>query len=110
MLTSELIHVFHWIIYIGSIGALLCLFTKFRIWGALWIAILFASQAVFNGCLIVAWENYYRMKEGLALIPRDFLVDRFSSNHTTEVILSLVITAMSLAIVIISLNENKNNK
>lgn len=96
--TSEFIHLLHWAIYIGSFIALAVLLTRFRKWGALWIAILFASQAFFNGCLIVAWENYYRLKEGLTLIPPELLTDRFSSNHTVQTIISLAIAVLAFAL------------
>lgn len=108
MLTSDYIQLFHWIIYIGSILSVVVLFTRFRKWGALWIAILFASQALFNGCLIVAWENYYRIKEGLPTIPKDLLVDRFSSNHTIEILISAGIAVLALLIFILSLDGKKN--
>ncbi len=104
MLTSDYILLFHWVIYIGSVFALILLFTRFRKWGALWIAILFASQALFGGCLVNMWDNYYRLKEGLALIPNDMLVDRFSSNHIAQIIISAMIALLSFIIFLLSLN------
>ena len=105
MLPSELIHLFHWVIYIGSIIALILLFTRFRIWGAIWIAILFASQVLFNGCLVVKWENYYRTKEGLSPFTTGLLTDRFSPNHTTELIVALIISIIAFIVVLLSLKE-----
>ena len=107
MLASDAVHLFHWVIYIGSIVALIALFSRYRKWGALWIAILFASQALFDGCLIVAWENYYRAKEGLPIISRDLLVDRFSSNHTIQIVLSVIIALLSIIIFALSIKKHE---
>lgn len=105
MPTSELIHLLHWVVYIGSVLALVLLFTRFRKWGALWTGILFASQALFNGCLIVAWQNYYRAKEGLLPLQPELLTDRFSPHHSVQIILSILIALIAFAIVALEFIE-----
>lgn len=105
MPTSELIHLIHWVIYLGSILGLILLFTRFRKWGAIWIAVLFASQVLFNGCIVVAWENHYRLQEGLSPFTTGLLTDRFSSNHTVEIIVSAIIALIAIAIFLLSLKD-----
>lgn len=107
MSASEIVHLIHWGIYLGSILALILLFTRYVPVGAVWIAALFFSQAVFRGCLVIAWENYYRLKEGLEPIPSTMLTDRFSSNATLQVIISVVIALFAVMIVVVSKKYKK---
>lgn len=99
MIASELINVLHWAIYIGSFVAPLSLFTSYRKWGATWIAVLFLSQLIFNGCIVVQWENFYRVKEGLAPLQNSLLTDRFSSNIVMQQIVSFTLVVIAIGII-----------
>ena len=92
---SELIHILHWIIYILSFCAFGLLFTKYYKWGAVYIGILFLIQIIFNGCPVVDLQNYFRIQEGLLPIHNSMLVDRFSSNHIVQIVISGVISLVS---------------
>lgn len=76
-----LIHTIHWVVYIGSTLSVIALFTRVRHWAAVWLGVLFASQAVFSGCLLTVWENKYRIQEGLAPLQNGLLTDRISSTY-----------------------------
>jgi len=91
MSVSEWIHILHWAIYITSFIAVALLFTHYRKWGAVWIAVLFLSQAVFHGCFVVDWQNYYRVKEGLSPITNGMLTDRFSSAIWVQAIMCYLV-------------------
>lgn len=100
MPTSELIYLLHWTVYTWSVVALILLFTNYRKIGATWITILFGSQALFNGCIIVVWQNYYRVQEGLQTIKVTMLTDRFSADPQIQIVISVAIAILSGIIVI----------
>lgn len=108
MALSEIVRLVHWAIYIGSVLSLLFLFTRLRKWAAAWIGVLFASQAWFGGCLVVAWQNYYRAGEGLAPIANGLLTDRFSADLSWQVGISAAIAF--IAIVIFAIESIKTNE
>lgn len=96
---SELIHLIHWGVYIGSLIAFLLLLTPLRKWGATWIAVLFLSQVLFSGCFLVKIENHYRAQEGLAPVRDSLLTDRFSQNPLIQHTVSLIIGGLAVGII-----------
>ena len=102
---SEVIHTIHWGIYIGSLISVLGLFTRMRKWAALWIGILFASHALFGGCVLISWENYYRVQEGLVPLENILLTDRVSSSY--GIVWSLLIVMFSTIIFILEQSNKK---
>lgn len=97
-MASEIVYIFHWIIYIISFIAFALLFTRYVRWGAAWIAILFFSQALSHGCLVVDLQNYFRVREGLQPILNGMLTDRFTSNIQYQAVISYCIGLLALII------------
>lgn len=97
---SEWVHIVHWAIYIFSILAFLVLLTRWRVWGALWIFVLFFTQGIFHGCLITDLQNYARGAEGLQPIPRTMLTATLTSSTEWQVWLSFLIMLAALVIVL----------
>ena len=101
MTVSQLIHLFHWFIYLGSFAAFGLLLTKYRRYGAAWIALLFTVQTVWAGCPVTSLENYFRAQEGRPLLPTGMLTDNITSNHLAQEGLSLGTAIASWALVIL---------
>ena len=92
---SELIHYLHWLIYIGSLISLLSLFTRYSKIGAFYLGILFLTQFIFHGCLIVDLQNYFRIQEGLPPIANGFLTERLSNDTATQSNITFAISLLS---------------
>ena len=101
MPTSEIVHIFHWVIYILSFCAFGLLFTKYYKWGAVYIGILFLIQTIFQGCPVVDLQNYFRIKEGLLPIQNGMLTDRFSDSHLVQSIISGVVSLLAFLTILI---------
>ena len=107
---SELIHLTHWAVYIGSVIAFLLLLTPLRKWGATWIAVLFLSQVLFSGCFLVKIENHYRAQEGLAQVRDSLLTDRFSPNPLVQHAVSLAIVGLAIGIILSKNDQRRTSK
>jgi hypothetical protein len=104
-MASEIVYIFHWFIYLISFGAFGLLFTKYKKWGAFWIAGLFLAQGLWHGCPVVDLQNYFRVQEGLPPIQNGLLTDRFSSNVDIQILLAFFMSAAASLIVIIDSHE-----
>jgi hypothetical protein len=90
---------FHWIIYIDSFIAFALLLTRYRRWGATWIAGLFGIQVLWQGCPVIDWENYYRAQMGLAPITNSLLTDRFGASIVVQNVVAVMVVLAALYIV-----------
>ena len=96
MLMSDFINDVHWVIYFIEIASFFLLFSRFRMWAALWITGLFLTQAAFSGCIVVQTQNHFLLQEGLKPLPNVLLTDYFTSSTTLQTILSLLIAAVTM--------------
>jgi hypothetical protein len=109
MLASQWVYLLHWGVYIGSFAAFLSLLTPYRRWGAIWIAVLFLTQALFHGCLVVDLQNWFRVREGLVPIENGMLTDRFGASFWVQEMVSVMIGVFSLSIALIEWTPSKRS-
>ena len=101
MSASEIVYLFHWVIYILSFVAFVLLFTRYYRLGAIWIGVLFLVQTIFHGCPVVMLQNYFRVKEGLPPIIDGMLTDRFSSLIGVQVFIAGVISLIGFSLLLL---------
>lgn len=101
MMMSEAVNDFHWFIYFVSILAFMLLLTRWRSYGAAWIAALFIVQIIFRGCPITDVYNYLRIQEGLHPGPNGLLTAPLSGSYPVQMILSVAIVIAAVAIIVL---------
>jgi len=55
------------------------------------LAVLFLTQAIFHGCLVVDLQNYFRVREGLPPVSNGLLTDRLSSSVFIQTAISYAV-------------------
>ena len=96
---SEWVNLVHWVVYLFSIFTFILLITPWRRWGAMWIVGLFFSQVVYQGCVLIDLQNYFRAQEGSATIHEPMLTAAFTSSPSMQMTLAWVIITAALLIV-----------
>lgn len=94
--------------FFGSIVSYVVLLTRHYKVAASYLGVIFISQVIFNGCILTKIENNLRASEGRGVIPDELILSMFSSNETVQVVLTVVISALLVALIIIpDRNVNK---
>jgi hypothetical protein len=101
MLMSQIVNDVHWLIYLLSVLAFCLLLTRWRTYGAAWIALLFFIQILFRGCPVTDIYNYFRIQEGLSPEASGLLTAQLSATFPVQMALSALIFVFALAIIVL---------